>query len=144
MNAVTRTDPTAGIAFQETDVDTWTVTIDGIDTRSITRDGRAFVAWIGCRDAHMSFQAALNACADHARYHRALCEDALKADAQARALLSAMSPEDRESRIESLGIERDMLDYADSHVDVVARKAALDRQIAAIRRAVVINMEIIL
>lgn len=123
----------AAVVFCKTGEDRWLVTIDGAQQRTITRDGSAFIAWIGCRDRHWSFQRALDACADHARFHHDACAIAKERNEAAREALAASSPAQRDHMIDSLEAERDLLDYADAHMNVPARKAAIDSQIAAIR-----------
>ena len=126
---------TDGLVFRKIGEDRWLVTVDGAHERTITRDGSSFIAWIGCRDRHWSLQRALDACADHARFHFEACEIARTRNDAARAALAASTQDQRERIIGNLEAERDLLDYADAHMDVPARKAALDSQIAAIRAA---------
>ncbi len=128
-------DATGGLVFRKTGEDRWVVTIDGAHERTITRDGSCFIAWIGSRDRHWSFQRALDACADHARFHQQACAIAKARNETARGALAARSPGERDQLIAALEAERDLLDYADAHMDVPARKAAIDSRIAAIRAA---------
>lgn len=124
-----------GLVFRKAGEDRWLVTVDGAHQRIITRDGSSFIAWIGCRDRHWSFRRALDACADHARFHDEACAIAKARNEAARAALAASSACERERLIDALEAERDLLDHADAHMDVPARKAAIDKQIAAIRAA---------
>ncbi|HEV2505405.1 MAG TPA: hypothetical protein VGV39_20175 [Mesorhizobium sp.] len=128
-------DAADGLVFRKTDDNRWLVTVDGAHERTITKDGSSFIAWIGCRDRHWSFQRALDACADHARFHHEACAMAKARNEAARDALAARSPGERDQLIAALEAERDLLDYADAHMDVPARKAAIDSQIAAIRAA---------
>nr|WP_101939321.1 hypothetical protein [Mesorhizobium loti] len=128
-------DATGGLVFRKSGENRWLVTIDGAHERTITKDGPSFIAWIGCRDRHWSFQRALDACADHARFHHDACAIAKARNETARNALAASSPDQRERLIGTLEAERDLLDYADAHMDVPTRKAAIDSQIAAIRAA---------
>ncbi|WP_152979921.1 hypothetical protein [Mesorhizobium sp. 1M-11] len=128
-------DDADGLVFRKSGDNRWLVTVDGEHERTITRDGSSFIAWIGCRDRHWSFQRALDACADHARFHHEACAIAKARNEAAGATLAATSPDERERIIDTLEAERDLLDYADAHMDVPARKAAIDNQIAAIRAA---------
>lgn len=128
-------DAADGLVFRKSGENRWLVTVDGAHERTITRDGSCFIAWIGCRDRHWSFQRALDACADHARFHHEACQIAQARNETARNALAASSPAERERMIGALEAERDLLDYAGAHMDVPARKAAIDQQIAAIRAA---------
>jgi len=58
-----------GIEFapHPTQPDGWLVTVDG-DTRTITRNGSGFIAWIGVQFRCWSFQKALEACAEDIRW----------------------------------------------------------------------------
>jgi len=125
-----------GISFYENGPRQWTVVIDGKDERTITQDERGFIAWIGFQDRHWSFSRATKACAEHARFHRAECERVEQECEAAIASLMSMTDAQRERLIGRLEIERDNLDYADSGVNVTARKAIIDRQIASIRKVV--------
>ena len=128
-------DATGRLVFRKSGEDRWVVTVDSVHERTITRDGACFIAWIGCRDRHWSFQRALDACADHARFHQQACAIAQARNETARGALAATPPGERERLIGALEAERDLLDYADAPMDVPARKAAIDSQIAAIRAA---------
>lgn len=128
-------DAAGGLVFRKVGEDRWLVTVDGAHERTITRDGSSFIAWIGCRDRHWSFQRALNACADHARFHFETCAIAKARNEAAGSALAATSEQERERIIGALEAERDLLDYADAHMDVPTRKAAIDSRIAAIRAA---------
>ena len=128
-------DATDGLVFRKIGDDRWLVTVDGAHERTITRDGSSFIAWIGCRDRHWSVQRALNACADHARFHFEACAIAKARNEAAGSALAATSEQERERIIGALEAERDLLDYADAHMDVPTRKAAIDSRIAAIRAA---------
>lgn len=125
-----------GISFYESGPRQWTVIIDGKDERTITQDERGFIAWLGFQDRNWSFSRAMKACADHARFHRAECERVEQENQAAIASLMSMTDAQRERLIGHLEAERDNLDYADSGVNVTARKAVIDRQIASIRKAV--------
>lgn len=135
MDMSSHIDAADGLVFRKIAEDRWLVTVDGAHERTITRDGSSFIAWIGCRDRHWSFQRALDACADHARFHIEACAIAQARNEAAGAALAANSPDERERLIGALEAERDLLDYADAHMDVPARKAAIDSRIAAIRAA---------
>lgn len=58
-----------GVTFREVDPGKWLVLIDD-DTRTITKDERGFIAWIGHMDRHWNFDHALRACIDDSRYQR--------------------------------------------------------------------------
>jgi hypothetical protein len=135
MDMSSHIDATDGLVFRKTGENRWLVTIDGVHERTVTKDGSSFIAWIGCRDRHWSFQRALDACADHARFHHEACAIARARNETAQGALAATSPGERQHMIDSLEAERDLLDYADAHMDVPARKAAIDSRIAAIRAA---------
>lgn len=136
MNALpAHIDATNGVSFVETAPGQWTVTVDGIDERTITQDERGFVAWIGCQDRHWCFARALDACVEHSRYHRQVAEETAARREQAIAALMAMTPAQKSRAIERLQTERDLLDYADSEVNTVARKDEIDRRIASLRGA---------
>lgn len=128
-------DAADGLVFRKTGDDRWLVTVDGAHERTVTKDGASFIAWIGCRDRHWSFQRALDACADHARFHHDACAIAKARNEAAGSALAATTEQERERIIGALEAERDLLDYADAHMDVPARKAAIDSRIAAIRAA---------
>lgn len=135
MNATTplRTD---GIAFTETHPGYWTVTLGGReeDSRAISKDGFHYIAWIGHASKHWCFSKALKACADDIQWRRDMVVEEQLAHDAAIASLMRMTPAEKERLVDSLGRERDLLDYSDAHVDVAVRKARFDRQIASLRR----------
>lgn len=137
MNALTKThaeDP--GITFEEKSPGRWTVTIDGEDTRSISQEGSTFIAWTGCMDRHWNFERALQACAAHARFHRERYAEQKREHDAAIASLMAMTPEQKAAAIESLEARLERLEYSSgAHVDIAAKRAEIDRQIASMRAA---------
>ena len=141
MNTVIRgatlhIDATDGVSFREKGEGRWIVTIDGQDERTITKSGSSFIAWLGYQDRCWCFANALRACADHARFHRATADAAKKANAEWLARIQAMPVKDVMASIRRLEAERELLNYADSHMDVVGRQAAITRQINDIKQAV--------
>jgi hypothetical protein len=132
---ILRTDPNLGASWEQAGDDQWTVWTDGdrTSTRTITKQGGWFVAWVGFMDRHWCFARALRACADDIRYRREEEAIALAAHEEAIASLMRMTPAQRERLIAKLETERDGLDYAEAHVDVVTRTAMLNRQIERLR-----------
>lgn len=134
MNASTPLRPD-GIAFTETHPGHWTVSLGGRDdTRAISKDGFHFIAWIGHASKHWCFSNALKACAENIQQHRDMVVEAQLAHDAAIASLMRMTPAEKARLIETLQAERDHLDFAPGRMDVVARKAEKDRQIASLRR----------
>jgi hypothetical protein len=135
MNAIITIDASDGIAFHEADPGYWIVTIDGDeqDTRTITRDGSGFIAWLGFQSRHWSFGKALKACADDARYRRARYEDQRHANDEAAASVMRMTPEQKARVIETLEERSARLEYAPAHIDIAARRAEIARKIAFLR-----------
>lgn len=134
MTAPIHIDLTEGLVWTE-DETGFTVTVDGKDTRYITRDGSGFIAWLGCQDRHWCFAKALEACAEHARFHRAEHERQTGAYEASQKRLASLSQQQRADAIASLQERRARLEYADSHMDVVERAAELGRQIKAIQQS---------
>ena len=122
-----------GVSFTEARPGWWTVTIDGDDSRTITRDETGFIAWIGTRDRHWCFDRALKACIDDARYQRSLRDEAARASAVARARIEVLSDNQRMEMIAAREAEMLGLRYAESHVDCVGRTAELRAEIEALR-----------
>lgn len=133
MTAPIHIDTTAGLVWTEDDRG-FTVTIDGKDTRHITRDGSSFIAWLGAQDRHWCFQRALTACAEHARFHRAEHARQVRQYEASQKRLASLTQQQRADAIASLQERRARLEYADSHMDVLERGAELDRQIKALER----------
>lgn len=131
MTAPIHIDTAHGLVWTEDDRG-FTVTIDGKDTRYITRDGSGFIAWLGCQDRHWCFAKALEACAEHARFHRAEHERQVSQYEANHKRLASLSQQQRTDAIASLQERRARLEYADSHMDVMERGAELDRQIGAL------------
>ena len=125
----------AGVSFRQVGEDSWEVWTDGNrdTTRSITKQGSEFVAWVGFMDRHWCFARALRACAEDIRYRREEEAEIVRQHEEAIASLMKMTPAQRERLIAKLETERDGLDYAESCVDVVTRKATLNRQIDRLR-----------
>lgn len=123
-----------GVSWIETD-DGWdVVSVDGKPTnRRITKAAKGFIAWIGHMHQCWNFNGALIACADHVRMLRQMQAEAdARNEAGVRSLIE-MTPAQRARAIANLETERDCLDYAESHVDAVARKASIDRKIVRLR-----------
>lgn len=125
-------DGTDGVFWTDAGENRWTVTVDGTDSRTITKDGTTFIAWIGVQERCWSFQRALRACAEHVRYCREMEAEATAKREQAIASLMSMTPAQKRHAVENLQRERESLEYADAHVDVAARRASIDKQIAAL------------
>lgn len=123
------------VAFTETHPGNWTVTVGGDenDSRAISRDGSGFIAWIGHQSRHWSFQGALDACAEDIRYRQFEALRCQLEHEEAIASLMRMTPAQKSRLIAKLEAERDWLDWSDSEVDVLARKAGFDKQIATLR-----------
>ena len=133
MNAPLRTTTTPAATWEQTSPGNFTVTI-GHESRAISQDGSSFIAWIGHRNVNWCFQRALKACVDDMEYRLAEAAMAQAAHDEAIASLMRMSGAEKARLIAKLKQERDWLDYSPSGVDVVARKAEKDRQIATLRR----------
>lgn len=136
MGLATHIDATDGVSFREEGEGRWIVTIDGQDQRTITKSGSSFIAWVGHQDRHWCFNKALRSCADHARFHRATADAAKKDYAERLARIQSMTVAQVRQSIRRLEAERELLHYADSHMDAVARQAAITRQINEIKGAV--------
>ena len=136
MGLATQIDATDGVTFREEGEGRWVVTIDGQDRRTITKSGSSFIAWVGHQDRHWCFSKALRSCADHARFHRATADAAKKDYAEHLARIQSMPVAQVLQAIRRLEAERELLNYADSHMDVVGRQAAITRQINEIKGAV--------
>ncbi len=120
--------------WEQTHEGHWTVTI-GHQSRAISQDGSNFIAWIGHRDVNWCFARALKACVDDMEYRLAEAAMAQAAHDEAIAALMRMTPAAKARLILTLESERDYLElHAGSEVDVVARKAQFDKQIATLRR----------
>jgi hypothetical protein len=132
----TAIDATDGVTFREEGEDRWIVTIDGQDERTITKSGSSYIAWVGHQDRCWCFAKALRSCADHARFHRATTDAARKDYAEQLARIQKMPVSQVLKFIRRLEAERELLNYADSHMDVVGRQAAITRQINEIKQAV--------
>jgi hypothetical protein len=122
----------ADATWTETHEGHWTVTL-GDESRAISKDGSNFIAWIGHRSSHWCFARALKACVDDIEYRLAEAALAQAAHDEAIASLMRMTGAEKARLIAKLEQERDWLDHSDAHVDVVARKAQFDRQIATLR-----------
>lgn len=124
----------AEATFEETREGYWTVTL-GHESRAITKEGPAsYIAWIGHRDVHWCFAKALKACVDDIEFRLSEAALAQAAHDEAIASLMQMTSAEKVRLIETLQAERDHLDFAPGRMDVVARKAEKDRQIATLRR----------
>lgn len=133
MTAALHPAPVAvGVSFIETNPGYWTVNV-GEDSRSITQVGSSFIAWVGCQSKHWCFSKALTACVEDIEYRRFEHERAQAEHDEAIAALIRMTPAEKSRLIDKLTAERDWLDFSDSEVDVVARKAKFDRQISTLR-----------
>lgn len=134
MNALAPANITTDVSFVETRPGYWTITL-GHEQRAITKEGPArYIAWIGHRDTHWCFAKALKACVDDIEYRLAEAALAQRAQDEAIASLMQMTSAEKVRLIETIQAERDALDYAPGRMDVVARKAEKDRQIATLRR----------
>lgn len=133
MNAFA-SQPDQAASFVETRPGYWTVSV-GHESRAITKEGPAsYIAWTGSQDRHWCFAKALKACVDDIEYRLEEAALAQAAHDEAIASLMQMTSEEKVRLIETLQVERDALDYAPGRMDVVARKAEKDRQIATLRR----------
>jgi hypothetical protein len=133
LNALAPFRTTAEASFVETHPGYWTVTL-GHEQRTITKEGpSSYIAWLGAQDRHWCFAKALKACVEDIEYRLAEAAMAQAAHDEAIASLMRMTPRQKTELIAKLTVERDMLDWSDAHVDVVARKAVFDRQIATLR-----------
>ncbi|MER9937456.1 hypothetical protein [Mesorhizobium sp. M0088] len=134
MNTAAHTFPTTPAAtWEETRENYWTVTL-GHESRAISKDGTNFIAWIGHRATHWCFSRALKACVEDIEYRLAEAAMAQAAHDEAIASLMRMTAAEKARLIETIEAERAALDYAPGRMDVVARKAEKDRQIATLRR----------
>lgn len=123
MNALLKIDATNGIQFREhpTQIDTWNVSVDGIEAGTIERVGRQFVARVGRPHFVRTFNTALNTIAEVVRHNRAV-----------EASTAGMSEKD--AKIARLEQMKACLEIgAASCVDVAARSAEIDRRIALVR-----------
>lgn len=118
--------------WEQTSPGNFTVTL-GHQSRAISQDGSNFIAWIGHRNVNWCFARALKACVDDMEYRLAEAAMAQAAHDEAIASLMRMTGAEKARLIAKLEQERDWLDYSPSGVDVVARKAEKDRQIATLR-----------
>jgi hypothetical protein len=84
-------------------------------------------------DTHWCFARALKACVDDIEYRQFEAARAQQEHDEAIASLMRMTGAEKARLIAKLEQERDWLDHSGSHVDVVARKAQFDRQIATLR-----------
>lgn len=133
MNATAHTFATDEATWVETRPGYWTMTL-GHESRAISQDGPGcFIAWIGFQSRHWCFARALKACVEDIEYRLFEAAEAQRAHDEAIASLMLMTPAAKARLIASLEAERDMLDYAPTGVDVVARKAVFDKQIATLR-----------
>lgn len=123
MNAITEIDATSGIQFRAhpTQIDTWTVEVDGIEAGTIEGSGTKFTPRCGRPYQPRLFHECLSLIAEVARHRRAV-----------EASTAGMS--EKEARIARLEALRDTFEIgAASHVDVAARSAEIDRRIALVR-----------
>lgn len=122
----------APASWVETHPGHFTVTHAG-ETRAISKDGTEFIAWIGHQSRQWCFARALKACVEDIEYRQFEAIEAARAHEEAIASLMRMTPAAKARLIASLEAERDGLDYADSEMDIVARKARIERRIANLR-----------
>lgn len=116
-------DATSGITFREhpTEIDTFLVSVDGIEAGTIEGSGTKFTPRCGRPYPPRLFHEALALIAEVVRHRRAV-----------EASTAGMS--DREARIARLEQQKACFEIgAASHVDVAARNAELDRRIALVR-----------
>lgn len=117
----------------ETNPGHWTVTL-GHESRAISHPSPGvFIAWIGHQDRHWCFARALRACVEDIEYRLFKAARVQQEHEEGIAALMRMTVAERSRFIASLEAERDLLDYADSEVNVTARKAQFDRQISTLR-----------
>jgi hypothetical protein len=81
-----------GVSFRETGPLEWTVTIDG-DKRTITKDSRGYIAWVGSKDRYWCFDLALKACILDARHQRDMHDRAEALRLQQAARFDRLTPE---------------------------------------------------
>jgi hypothetical protein len=81
-----------GVSFRESAPLEWTVTIDGAK-RTITKDERGFIAWIGHMDRHWNFDHALKACIEEARHQRDMQDRREALHLQQAARFDRLTPE---------------------------------------------------
>jgi hypothetical protein len=120
-------------SYIETSPGRWEVRL-GHESRVITMPvpGK-YIAWIGHQSPHWCLSSAVRACIEDIEYRLFLAaEEQRKHDEQIASLMQ-MTPAQRDRAIARLEAERDLLDYADSEMDVPSRKARIDRQIAGLR-----------
>jgi len=119
--------------YIETSPGRWEVRL-GHETRVITMPVHGkYIAWVGHQSEHWCLSRAVQACTDDIEYRLFLAaEDQRKHDEQIASLMQ-MTPAAKNRAIARLEAERDLLDYADSEMDTVTRKARIDRQIAGLR-----------
>jgi hypothetical protein len=134
MTAHTLVNEDIGVSWVQTD-DGWeVVSVDGLPaSRTIRKAPSGFIAFTGHQQQCWSFNHALMVCADHVRMHREMQAEAEARSQRNIASLIEMTPAAKARAIARLEAERDLLDYADSEMDTVTRKARIDRQIAGLR-----------
>lgn len=123
MTALLKIDASSGIQFREhpTQIDCWTVDVDGKAAGTIERDGRQFIARCGRPHFVRTFNTALNTIAEVVRHNRAV-----------EASTAGMSEKDAKiARLEQMKATFEI--GAASCVDVAARSEAIDRRIALVR-----------
>ena len=123
MTALLKIDATASIQFRAhpTQIDCWTVEVDGKAAGTIERDGNKFVARCGRPHFVRTFNQALETIAEVVRHNRAV-----------EASTAGMSEKDAKvARLEALKATFEI--GAASCVDVAAKSAEIDRRIALVR-----------
>lgn len=123
MTALLKIDATNGIQFRShpTQIDCWTVEVDGKAAGTIEGSGTKFVARCGRPYPPRSFSAALNLIAEVVRHNRAV-----------EASTAGMTPKEAKiARLEQMKATFEI--GAASCVDVAARSEAIDRRIALVR-----------
>lgn len=122
--------------YEETSPGRWEVRL-GHESRVITMPVRGdYIAWIGFQSHHWCLSSAVRACVEDIEYRLSVAAADQRAHDEAIASLMRMTPAQRARLIASLETERDGLDFADSEMDVAARKASIDRKIVRLREAV--------
>ena len=133
MNVIALPTYTVRTTWEETSDGQWDVRV-GHESRCITKDGPAsYIAWIGCQSRHWCFAKALKACVDDMEYRLAEAALAQAAHDEAIASLMRMTGAEKARLVAKLEQERDWLDYSGSEVNVTARKAVFEKQIATLR-----------
>jgi hypothetical protein len=133
MNALAPIHIPTEATWEETRKGYWTVTL-GHESRAISQESPScFIAWIGHQSKHWCFARALKACVDDIEFRKFEAAEAQRAHDEAIASLMRMTPAQRDRAIARLTEERDLLEYAGAEVDLVARRARLDRQISRLR-----------